>query len=394
MFACTWCHTLVSLQVTVPMVGLPHISLQSQILLHVDTEQVCRIGPVGFPPLQTPTTMPRRFNREKNTVRFKNRDLQILERMKIKQRRYFIIKKLSSGRRKRFLAFDPDAGPDGDFRVMLRLEHAPSAQRHLRSLMARSRKNQHLPPIIDFQSRQGEVLVVLNWIQGQDLQEFLELVSHGKKQQPSPAHAIRLVSRLAHGLTSLHRRPGLIHGDIRPANLVLTFDPSRLVAIDYGSAWMAPQTNRQIDGDGIDPCYSAPELQTPGHDIDSRCDQFSLTAVLYKLLTLQAPYDGLGGQAGLPTFIAQTRNSFVRPSKLCSHRERLPTSQWDDIDQVVERGLALSPEDRYSTSDAWLSELQHVYGRLHFENRLSPTNERLTRVMSWINRQLRGNRPR
>lgn len=336
--------------------------------------------------------MPQHSHDRRNTVHVDGQEWEVIDRIRVKRRLYLIVKKLSSGPRDRYMAVDPDAGLRGEPRVVLVLPHNRATRRHVEILNTLSSKNDHLPTIVDYVRRRGELLVVLNWIHGLDLGKFLKQVRDGKQRHPSPAHAIRLVSRLAHALAQLHRRPGWTHGDIRPANLILTFDPSRLVAIDYGSAWGAPQTVHRPEGDGISRAYSAPELQTAGQGVESSCDQFSVSAVLYELLTLKVPYDGLGGQAGRPNYARQMKDRLVPPSQLSHDRVRLPRAIWKEIDRVVQRGLSLTPDERYPTSGAWVDDLQQLYTMTNLKPRLSPFNARLTRVVSWVAGRLRNDR--
>ena len=123
------------------------------------------------------------------------------------------------------MAFDPYAGPDGDLRSILILPRSPAAEQHARVLKRVSANNINLPTILEYRMRNGELQVVLTWVRGMDLQRYLEEVHSGCRRRPSATEAFRLVRGLAHGLGQLHRRHAIIHGDIKPANLILASNP-------------------------------------------------------------------------------------------------------------------------------------------------------------------------
>lgn len=189
---------------------------------------------------------------------------------------------------------------------------------------------------------------------------------------------------LAHGLRTFHNRQQLIHADIKPDNLIVATDSGRFVLIDFGSAWAVEHTCRRDPGNGSTPTYGAPELQCDGAPADFRADIFSVSTIFYELLTLRPPYDGLGGKAGLPAFVGQMRQLLQPPSELSPARYQLPSVVWQGIDRVVMRGLALDPQDRFPTPEAWLNDLDQVDLDIKRPQSLSPLNDCLTRVIGWL----------
>ena len=193
----------------------------------------------------------------------------------------------------------------------------------------------------------------------------------------------------AHGLAQLHRRHAIVHGDIKPANLILARNPSRLVMIDFGSAWGIERTARRDAGDGLSRAYAAPELQSRTQIADFRSDQFSASAILYELLTLERPYDSLGGQAGRPEFAERMKDKLTLPSRLSPDLARLPGPFWTELDRAVRTGLSLDAESRYSTPGVWLDQLDRVVIAMQPGPGLTPLNARLTRVVSWLGEKLK-----
>ena len=146
--------------------------------------------------------------------------------------------------------------------------------------------------------------------------DYLQNIREGRRPPVEPAQAVRLVNGLAHAVCHLQRHLQVAHGDIQPANVIVTSHPSRLQLIDFGSAWTIDRTTRRTEGDGHHRCYAAPETQTGLTPVTLAGDQFSVSVMLYELLTLQLPYGGLGGKAGRPEFITRATDTLVAPSQI------------------------------------------------------------------------------
>jgi serine/threonine protein kinase len=287
------------------------------------------------------------------------------------------------------MAFDPHAGPEGDVRAILVLPKSPAARQYVRVLKRVSANNVNLPTILEYRVQGDDLVIVLTWVRGPDLQVYLDDVRRGQVVRPSANEAFRLAHGLAHGLAQLHRRHAIVHGDIKPANLILARNPTRLVMIDFGSAWGIERTARRDEGDGLSRAYAAPELQSGAHAADFRSDQFSASVILYELLTLQRPYDSLGGQAGRPEYAEQMKNKLILPSQLSPDRPYLPKGFWTELDRVVSTGLSLDADSRYPTPGAWLDQLNRVHIAMQPGPELSPLSAGLTRVVSWFGEKLK-----
>jgi len=325
-------------------------------------------------------------SKQRDSIRFAGRDWPVLDRLRIGRQSYLILEKTGVGPRQRYMAFDPHAGPGGDLRAILLLPHSRPARQHLRILKRISAGNDNLPTILHYRAQGDRLLVVLAWVRGPDLRSYLDQVRTGKAARPSPTEAFRLYRGLAHGLSHLARRHAIVHGDVKPANTILTRGPSRLVLIDFGSAWQLAGTVTRSEGDGTSPVYAAPELQAGARIGDFRADQFSATAMLYELLTLKVPYEGLGGQAGRPAYAERMHHALVLPSSACRKRPRLPNALWQGLDRICQCGLALDRERRYATTSAWLDAVNRLYGSMQPHETLSPTHQRLTRVVGRLAR--------
>ena len=182
---------------------------------------------------------------------------------------------------------------------------------------------------------------------------------------------------LAHGIGHYHRRMNVVHGDISPANIVITAGTKHLVLVDFGSAWPIEESAKKEPGDGVTQPYAAPERLTKHAAEDFRSDIFSLSVVAYEMLTMQIPFDGLGGRAGLPNLIDQAAKSYRPPSDFIQAADRLPRETIERLDGYFRDGLALHPDQRFGTRADYLSAWDGLQDSLK-------KGERLTLVEKWV----------
>jgi serine/threonine protein kinase len=238
--------------------------------------------------------------------------------------------------------------------------------------------------VVEWEVREGSVVVAMTWMEGITLAEYMENIRSGRRPPVAIHDAVRLFRGLASAVCTLSHKHQIAHGDIQPPNVVITDHPSRLVLIDFGSAWTSESAAYRQEGDGLHRCYAAPELQGAGTPVGFFADQFSVSVLFYELITGQLPYGGLGGKAGRPEYVARAKDSLVAPSKISPKCRDLPRSLQEGIDRVVMRGLALDPSERYPDRHAWQNDLFEVYARFRLAPEL-PTAERLlTRVIHWF----------
>ncbi len=317
------------------------------------------------------------------TVSVRGKRFPVIRDYRLGGKVYQAIEKLS-GQRPRYKVYDKHAGPDGDFRVLQIVPNSPRVREYVKVLQRVSRHNSNFPGIIDYHVTAEDVMLVVNWIPGQTLAHHLKNSKTKKGLGISVFEAIRLYHGFAHGLTQLSHRKNIVHGDLKPENLLICREPNRLVAIDFGSAWTVEQSVKREEGDGLSGAYAAPELLSGDRSVDFRSDQFSATVIYYEMLTLERPYDGIGGRAALPQF-KSWRDKFIPPSKKSPYARYLNRSVWREVDHVVQTGLKLDYRERFQNRREWLDALEVIKFEISRTSRLCDENLFIVRAMRWIN---------
>ncbi|MEO5732763.1 MAG: serine/threonine-protein kinase [Rubrivivax sp.] len=149
-------------------------------------------------------------------------------------------------------------------------------------------------------------------------------------------------------------RQGLIHRDVKPANLLVVADGDRIADVkvtDFGSVFDSGSEHTQIFRVGS-LAYMSPE-QLDGDTLDARADIYSLSAVLYHLVAGRPPFDGLQQ----PAVMHQIHHGVAPPlSKL---REGVPAG----LQALIEAGLSKERELRPATWDEFAQALSALSAR-------------------------------
>src|SRR5262245_47037788 len=136
--------------------------------------------------------------------------------------------------------------------------------------------------------------LVMEFIPGETLQQRLDRT--GPLDVPE---VLRIGRQIAEGLAAAHVT-GLIHRDVKPANVLIESGPhARVKLTDFGLARAADDAS--ISQSGVvagTPMYMAPE-QAQGEALDHRADLFSLGSVLYVMCTGRPPFRANSPLAGL-----------------------------------------------------------------------------------------------
>jgi serine/threonine-protein kinase len=149
-------------------------------------------------------------------------------------------------------------------------------------------------------------------------------------------------------LAAAHRK-GVIHGDVKPANILITED-GRVKLMDFGMARVAAreQSSRPLLGT---PAYWCPE-QIMGKPQDGRSDLFSLGIVLYEVVTRKRPFDADSLQDVCNRILSH------EPLPVSHLNTSLPTA----FNEIVSRCLSKDPNARYQSGEE-LANALYPYAR-------------------------------
>lgn len=316
------------------------------------------------------------------------------EFIRLRQNRYEIIERLSLPHRGRWLVRDHRPPPKGTNYVAIILENDEACQQLRRSLARLPRHANSLPSLVDHGRLGDDYCLVIDWWKGMDLGEYLRRVLNKKTARPSPTQFLRLFRDLVHSLRLLHDQCQVIHGDLKPANLILTSKPTSLRMIDFGSSWQLQRTSGRLPGDGTDPIFAAPEFFLSDGPLGPESDQFSVGVMLYLVLTLTVPFDGLGGKVGHPDFrsdFADERYQLKPPSEGLEIPDRIPADILQQLDALVFRMLRIDPRERFPNSRAWSNAFDRIHSRIQQATHAEPILETpLGQAIGFLKRLRRG----
>lgn len=318
---------------------------------------------------------------------FRKKRYEVIDRVVLGRKTYLLSRKLSSGPRRRFLAFDRIACPGGALRIVQLMPHSREAMQRVGVLHRLSQRNSELPQIQEFHRLKDQIGSVESWQEGKDLRWWIRKMRSSDRQRLGTPESLRLFRQMAHALHHLHRHCKVVHGDIKPANIIVNHRSRRLSLIDFGSAWGVERTNRRQRGDGKSDIYAAPEVLMNRAGVDFRADYFAMAAVCFETLTLQPPFDGLGGRAGLPEYESECDSLFLPPSQLSPEKDKIARQIWTSIDSLFAKSLSLEPNARHKNGIDWLAHWDSVVEQIQSKTPTSLTSRLLTSVIDWIDRQ-------
>ncbi|MCP4488838.1 MAG: serine/threonine protein kinase [Gammaproteobacteria bacterium] len=125
--------------------------------------------------------------------------------------------------------------------------------------------------------------IAMNYISGYSMAQRLR-----RREYITVGECIRICKSVLHALTEAHRS-GVIHGDIKPANIMYDDREKTYIVTDFGAAYSQGKRGHNVIVGT--PAYMSPE-QLEGRKIDGRSDLFSLAVTLYHLLTGYPPFTG------------------------------------------------------------------------------------------------------
>ncbi len=190
----------------------------------------------------------------------------------------------------------------------------------------------HVIPIHDWGEIDGNLYIDMRLVNGQTLHD---LIAAGPLE---PARAVAIISQVGAALDAAHTE-GLIHRDIKPHNIIVT--PADFVyLVDFGIAEAVGDARLTTAGTQIGTFhYMAPE-RFSDQPTTSAVDVYALACVLYESLTGDPPFAGDRLEHLVAAHLASP------PPRPSVRNPRVTAA----LDEVVARGMAKDPDDRYGTA--------------------------------------------
>ena len=230
----------------------------------------------------------------------------------------------------------------------LHIDADPTARESLDALFlnearaAAGLSHPHIVTVFDAGPSETGVYIAMERLQGQDLRHLLQ-----QGVRPGPIEAAQVVRRIADALAYAHRK-GVVHCDVKPANIFMTGRMHPKV-LDFGIARVAHRDAPALDGMVAgSPFYLAPE-QMDGRSVDRRSDVYSLGVVLYELLAGKRPFEG-GSLEDITTAVKTAE--LVPPHRISP---KVPLG----LSVIACRAMAREPDQRYPSARHLSMELRH-----------------------------------
>jgi serine/threonine-protein kinase len=231
---------------------------------------------------------------------------------------------------------------------------------------ARAAGRLHHPNIVaiyEYGEDDAVAYIAMEFVDGAGLREYLNRRAHFTLGQISA-----IVTQLLDALAFAHAQ-GVVHRDVKPANLILTPTGTLKVA-DFGIARIDATTLTLTGMVMGTPSYMSPE-QCRGLATDARSDLFSVGVVLYELLTRTRPFDG--SMEAIAYRICHERH---RPASELATMPVPPA-----LDALIDRALAKDPADRFADARTFAAALrQALAGEAPLAGGGEPTLVNLTDV--------------
>jgi serine/threonine-protein kinase len=195
-----------------------------------------------------------------------------------------------------------------------------------------------------------DLLIVMEFVRGETLEKISVRLG-----AIAPDAAASVIDKILSALEHAHRA-GIIHCDIKPANVMVT-EHGGVKIMDFGTARVRGAEHGTADGYMMGtPAYMSPE-QVLGQELDGRADLYAVGVVFYRLLTGTLPFDA-------DTAIAMVQKQISdAPTPAGVHRKGLPL--W--CESILQRALAKAPADRFQTAEEFREALGKANGMVTSE---------------------------
>ena len=193
--------------------------------------------------------------------------------------------------------------------------------------------------VYDVSSSDSANFIVMELVSGISLRQYME-----KKGVLNWKETLHFAMQIAKGLEHAHSR-GIVHRDIKPHNVMVLKNGSVKV-MDFGIARVMSKSNTLTKEALGSVHYISPE-QAKGGYTDNRSDLYSLSVVMYEMMTGRPPYDG---ESPVAVAIQHINGGAPAPSTL---NPNIPAG----LEQIILHGMELETKDRYASATEMLKDM-------------------------------------
>jgi len=194
--------------------------------------------------------------------------------------------------------------------------------------------------VYDVSSTDNANYIVMELIDGISLKQYME-----RKGVLNWKETLHFAMQIAKGLEHAHSR-GIVHRDIKPHNVMVLKNGSVKV-MDFGIARVMNKSNTLTKEALGSVHYISPEQAKGGHT-DNRSDLYSLSVVMYEMMTGRPPYDG---ESAVAVAIQHINGGAPMPSTL---NPNIPGG----LEQIIMKGMSLDVRDRYASATEMLQDME------------------------------------
>jgi predicted ATPase/class 3 adenylate cyclase len=208
----------------------------------------------------------------------------------------------------------------------------------------------HIIPVYEAGEAAGVLFIAMRYVSGGSVRDLLR-----QEGLVSTARVAAVISPIASALDAAHAA-GLVHRDVKPANMLVDARPGRpdhVYLADFGLA-KGRSASGQPTRSGVNlgtVAYMAPE-QIEGREVDGRTDQYALACAAFELLAGVVPFDRDQDMAVIYAHLS------APPPSLVALRPDIPAA----ADNVLARALAKAPADRYPSCREFADALREAFG--------------------------------
>ena len=193
--------------------------------------------------------------------------------------------------------------------------------------------------VYDVSSSDNANFIVMELIDGITLKQYME-----KKGTLNWKETLHFAMQIAKALEHAHSR-SIVHRDIKPHNVMVLKNGSVKVT-DFGIARVMSKSNTLTKEALGSVHYISPE-QAKGGWVDNRSDLYSLSVVMYEMMTGRPPYDG---ESPVAVAIKHINGGAPKPSSL---NPNIPGG----LEQIIMKGMELDVKDRYASATEMLQDM-------------------------------------